>query len=155
MIIFRDDKEYPYIRVNFHDAWPRIRKVRQRKNDKASYYGPFGNAGYLSIMLQMIHRIFPLVKCSDYEFQNTKRPCNYYHMKMCVGSCCHEYDRTAYLQIVHNAVDFLQGRNKELLKNLKNEMIQAAQKEHFEEAAVMRDQIQAIESIARETNHNQ
>ena len=91
-ILLRDDKEYPYIKVNFNDTWPRVEKVRKELDDGATYIGPFANPGQLSMLLKTIFRIFPLIRCSRYEFSNAKRPCNYYHMKMCLGPCVLDVD---------------------------------------------------------------
>ena len=118
-ILLRDDKEYPYIKVNFNDTWPRVEKVRKRLDDGATYIGPFANPGQLSMLLKTIFRIFPLIRCSRYEFSNAKRPCNYYHMKMCLGPCVLDVDRQAYLSIVKRAIMILQGKNKDLLKATK------------------------------------
>src|SRR5690606_2982354 len=86
-ILLRDDKEYPFIRVDFNANWPRIEKVRRRKDDGATYIGPFGNPGFLRVLLDATFRSFPLIRCSPYECAQAKRPCNYYHMKLCLGPC--------------------------------------------------------------------
>ena len=86
-ILLRDDKEFPFIRVDFNEDWPRLEKVRRRKEDGAKYYGPFGNPSQLALLIKSIGRIFPIIRCSRHEFKNTKRPCNYYHMKMCYAPC--------------------------------------------------------------------
>src|SRR5262245_19011338 len=95
-VLLRDDKEYPYLSVNFQEDWPRIEKVRRRKEDGAHYLGPFGSAGQLKILLDAVYRIFPLIRCSRHEFQTVKRPCNYYHMKMCLGPCTLPVQQVVY-----------------------------------------------------------
>ena len=146
-ILLRDDKEYPFIKVNFNETWPRVEKVRKRLDDGANYIGPFANPGQLHTLMKTIFRIFPLIRCSRYEFDNAKRPCNYYHMKMCLGPCVLEVDRTLYLGIVKRAIMILQGKNKDLLKATKKEMMIAASKEEFELAASLRDQMFALEKM--------
>lgn len=147
-ILLRDDKEYPYVRVNFLDPWPRIEKVRRYQNDGATYIGPFGNAGLLAVMLKMIYRIFPLIRCTPHEFKNAKRPCNYYHMKMCLGPCTLPVSRDTYVGTVRDALALLEGRNRHLVRDLQTKMGEAASTEKYELAAHYRDQINALKGLS-------
>ncbi len=146
-VMLRDDKEYPYIRVDFRADWPRIEKVRKRADDGAFYLGPFSHAGFLSVTLKMISRIFPLIRCSEHEFANAKRPCNYYHMKMCLGPCTLPVERDVYTDMIRNALRLFQGQHRELLHSLKESMKQASQQQRYEVAATYRDQIKALEAL--------
>jgi excinuclease ABC subunit C len=146
-INLRDDKEYPYLRINFEEDWPRIDKVRRRKDDGATYLGPFGSAGQLKVLLDAVYRIFPLIRCSRHEFQTVKRPCNYYHMKMCLGPCTLPVQQHVYKDMMRDAVDFLSGRNRDLLRTLKAKMQAAAEAENYEMAALVRDQLKAFENV--------
>ncbi|SMF33006.1 excinuclease ABC subunit UvrC [Pseudobacteriovorax antillogorgiicola] len=148
-ILLRDDKEYPFVRVDFNDPWPRIQKVRKRKDDGAKYVGPFGNAGVLNGMLKTVFRVFPLIRCSPYEFKNAKRPCNYYHMKMCLGPCVLDVSRDEYVAMVRQALDLLDGKNRDVKAEIRKKMFTAAQDEKFEQAARYRDQITLLESIGQ------
>ncbi|MEZ4741917.1 MAG: excinuclease ABC subunit UvrC [Bdellovibrionota bacterium] len=152
-ILLRDDKEYPYVRIDLNSKWPRIKKVRQRKNDGATYLGPYGNAGYLQTMLQMLGRIFPTIKCSQYEFEHARRPCNYFHMKQCLAPCMNdkkgslEVDCSVYAEMIKDCIAFLQGKNREVVKALTKKMQQASREEKFELAATYRDQLTAFTSL--------
>lgn len=146
-ILLRDDKEYPFLRVDFNEPWPRIEKVRRRKDDGATYLGPFGSAGNLRIMLAATYKIFPLIRCTRHEFNTVKRPCNYYHMKLCLGPCTLPVDREVYVATVRDAVAFLQGKNRELVRQLKEKMLAASDNENYELAASYRDQLKAFEKI--------
>ena len=146
-ILLRDDKEYPFVRVDFSSPWPRIRKVRRRKDDGAEYVGPFGSAGVLNTMLRTMYKVFPLIRCSDHEFKTVKRPCNYYHMKMCLAPCHLKVDRDSYVTMIRDALKLLQGRNKDLKITLETKMKAAAQNEDFEQAAQFRDQIKALDRV--------
>ena len=148
-ILLRDDKEYPYIRVDFGEDWPRIEKVRRRKEDNATYLGPFGNAGQLKVLLDMTYRIFPLIRCSRHEFATTRRPCNYYDMKMCLAPCKLPVDRTVYMDMMENTLDFLRGKNKRLLQSLREKMQKASENEQYEYAALLRDQLKAYEIVTQ------
>jgi excinuclease ABC subunit C len=146
-ILLRDDKEYPYLRVAMNDQWPRIEKVRRRKDDGAVYLGPFGSAGQLKKLLDAAYRIFPLIRCSRHEFANTKRPCNYFHMKMCLAPCTKPVEPAQYKAMISDALDFIRGNNKELVRGLRERMQAAAETENFELAAIYRDQLTAFESV--------
>lgn len=147
-ILLRDDKEYPFIRVDFRAEWPRLEKVRKRKDDGATYVGPFGNPGFLRTLLEATYRIFPLIRCSAHEFANAKRPCNYYHMKMCLGPCTLPVDRAVYIAMIQDALAFLRGQNKDLAKQLKQRMQDASANELFELAGSYRDQLLAFEAVS-------
>lgn len=146
-ILLRDDKEFPFLRVDFNEPWPRIEKVRRRKDDRATYLGPFGSAGNLRIMLAATYKIFPLIRCTRHEFNAVTRPCNYYHMKLCLGPCKIPVERDLYLATVRDAVAFLQGKNRELVRQLKERMLAASDAENYELAATYRDQLRAFEKI--------
>ncbi|MEY4632600.1 MAG: hypothetical protein RIQ81_2720 [Pseudomonadota bacterium] len=146
-ILLRDDKEYPFLRIDYKEPWPRIEKVRRRKDDGAQYLGPFGSAGNLRIMLAATYRIFPLIRCTRHEFATVTRPCNYYHMKLCLGPCKLPVDREMYVATVRDAVAFLGGRNRDLVRQLKEKMLAASDNENYELAATYRDQLKAFEKI--------
>lgn len=146
-VLLRDDKEYPYLRVDMTEAWPRINWVRRRRDDHATYLGPFGSASQLKILLDATYRIFPLIRCSRHEFENAKRPCNYYHMKMCLGPCTLPVDPLQYKSMMRDAIDFLSGRNKDVVKAIKEKMAKAAADESYEVAALYRDQLKAFATV--------
>ncbi len=146
-VLLRDDKEYPHVRVDFREDWPRLEKVRRRKDDGAQYIGPFGNAGHLNSMLKGIGRVFPLIRCSRHEFRNAKRPCTYYHMKMCLAPCTLPVDRDVYLNMLQDALRILEGRSQDLHKVLRTRMQEASDKQQYELAAQYRDQLQALEIL--------
>lgn len=146
-INLQDDKQYPYLRIDVATKWPRFNKVRKTKDDKAVYLGPFVNVGQLNIGLGMMYRIFPLIRCSEHEFRNATRPCNYYHMKQCLGPCTMPVDPVVYKGIVDDAIAFLQGKNRKVIVALRRKMSDAAKDENYELAATFRDQIEAFNSI--------
>lgn len=146
-ILLRDDKEYPFLRIDFNEKWPRIEKVRRRKEDGAVYLGPFGSAGQLKILLDATYRIFPMIRCSRHEFEAAKRPCNYYHMRMCLAPCTLPISTNEYEEMVQHAVEFLRGRNKQVVRSLKEKMLAASEQENFELAALLRDQLKAFTQI--------
>ena len=145
-ILLRDDKEFPLIRVDLSEPWPRIRKVRRKGDDKALYLGPFSQPLQLNMLLDTVFQVFPLVRCTEQQFRTVKRPCIYYDMKQCLGPCClQSVNRQDYLEVVKDAISFLKGKRHSVLLQLKKRMKQAAQEENFEKAASIRDQMQALE----------
>jgi len=146
-VLLRDDKSFPLVRIDKQSKWPRISKVRRTAKDGAKYIGPFVNESQLYRLLNAAFKIFPLVRCSEHEFRNAKRPCNYYHMKMCMGPCALPVKREDYLKVVEDAEDFLLGRNRELANNLKTKMLGASENEQYEKAGMYRDQLKALEKM--------
>ena len=146
-VLLRDDKEYPILRIDLQEDWPRIEKVRRRQNDGATYIGPFVHVGQLNRVLQTVQNCFPLVRCSRYEFKNSKRPCNYYHMQQCLGPCVLPCDAKTYRKMVKSAIKVLQGDHKRAISILERRMTQAASDLKFEIAAQLRDQIKALQSF--------
>ncbi|RYZ57578.1 MAG: excinuclease ABC subunit UvrC, partial [Proteobacteria bacterium] len=149
-ILLRDDKEYPFLRICYEDPWPRIQKVRRRKEDRAHYIGPFSSSSRLNVLLRQVYKIFPLIRCSPHEFKTAKRPCNYYHMKMCLGPCTLPVDRKYYLSLIKDAASLLEGNVSKLRRELESKMKLAAKAENYEIAAQIRDQIQAIDHISQQ-----
>jgi len=151
-VILRDDKEYPYLRIDMQNEWPRIKKVRRRKDDGAIYLGPYSHVGHLNSILDLTYRIFPLIRCSEYTFKTVTRPCNYYHMKRCLGPCTLPVDNKLYKDMMQSAVDFLQGKDKSVLRKLKEQMAESAEEERYETAARYRDQILALKVVTQNQN---
>jgi excinuclease ABC subunit C len=147
-ILLRDDKEYPYIRIDFSVDWPRLEIVRRRQDDKSEYFGPFSAAGSLRTSLEAIKRVFPLIRCNQWEFEHAKRVCNYYHMKMCLGPCVLPVEKETYKSMLRDAMALLHGKNDEVAKTLQSKMITASEREQYELAASYRDQIKAIEILS-------
>lgn len=148
-ILLRDDKEFPSLRIDFRDRWPRIEKVRRRKSDGATYLGPFTNPGQLRQVLDLVYKVYPLIRCSRHIFESTARPCNYYHMKMCLAPCTLPVDRESYVAMLKGAVDLVDGQNRKVANDLKLAMQSASQNQEYEAAARIRDQLIALEAISQ------
>lgn len=147
-ILLRDDKEFPLVRIDLKSDWPRFSKVRRRKDDGAVYLGPFSSASALRSAMQLMYRVFPLIRCSPHEFANARRPCNYYHMKMCLGPCTLPVPREQYGAMVGDAIAFLEGKDRALIGTIRDRMAKAAEQENFELAATLRDQLTALSEVA-------
>ena len=144
-IVLRDDKQYVLFRLNLKHPFPRLEVVRRARRDGARYFGPFTSALSARETWKLIHRAFPLRRCSDRAMKNRVRPCLYHHMGQCPAPCMDLITPAAYHEAVHKVCELLQGRSEPLLRGLRAEMEQAAENLEFEKAATLRDQIRAVE----------
>jgi excinuclease ABC subunit C len=146
-IILRDDKRFLSLRLNAKDPYPRLTLVRRIKKDGARYYGPFSSAQSVRSTLRLIDRIFQLRKCKGSGLPKRSRPCLNYQVRRCLGPCTQSIAESAYKEVVDQVALFLEGRNRELLKQLKKRMERASEQLHFEEAALTRDQVRAVKNV--------
>jgi len=144
-VVLRDDKRYPCLRLDINEPYPRLSIVRRIKKDGALYYGPFSSANAVRSTLKFIERVFPIRKCEGRGLPKHARPCLNYEMDRCLGPCTYEIPTSEYTEIVQQIRLFLEGRNRELIDQLRKKMVEAGEKLEFERAAKIRDQIRAIE----------
>lgn len=145
-ILLKDDKRFLSLRLDTKHEWPRIEIVRKIKRDGATYLGPFSSTTKLRSTLEFMQRVFPLRTCDDRKLYNRSRPCLEYEIKRCVAPCVNFVTKKDYLQLVESAILFLKGCGGELVESLKHQMELASEREEYERAARLRDQIAAIES---------
>lgn len=144
-VILRDDKQYPYLRLPVRENFPRLTIVRKVQKDGALYYGPYTDAGALKSTLKVIRKVFPLATC-EIEIDGTaERACIEFEIKRCMAPCIGNQTREEYHGIVTQVRQFLEGRDTELLDGLREQMHLAADRQAYEEAARLRDQIVRIE----------
>ncbi len=144
-IILRDDKQYPWLRLDPRDPYPSLCIVRKPRKDGARYFGPFSSAQSVRSTVKLIDRIFPLRKCRDRALPKRSRPCLNYQLDRCLGPCAMEVPSEKYKEIVDQVTLFLEGRSQELIKALRQSMELAADHMDFERAAKIRDQVKAVE----------
>jgi excinuclease ABC subunit C len=144
-IRLKDDKSYVSVKVTLHQPWPRILVTRKIVKDGSRYFGPFASASGVRETLDTIRKVIPLRTCSDGVFRNRSRPCLEYQIKRCLGPCCLPVEPEEYQRHVREAMLLLEGKSSQLVRQLREEMQQAADALRFEEAARLRDQIRAIE----------
>ncbi len=145
-IVFRDDKSYPYVMISGH-SFPRLGFYRGVMDKSHQYYGPYPNAGIVRESIQLLQKIFRLRTCEDSVFSNRTRPCLLFQIKRCSGPCIGQIDQQAYQNDVKNAELFLQGKQTEVMEVLATKMQQTSERMEYEQAAVLRDQIQALRKI--------
>lgn len=144
-IVLRDDKQYPYLRLPIKEDFPRLSIVRRVQKDGALYYGPYTPAGALRETLKVIRKVFPLATCEIDINGNAERACIEFEIKRCMAPCIGNQSRNDYHLIVKQVRQFLEGRDRELLDSLREEMERAAEQEQFEEAARLRDRLFNVE----------
>lgn len=146
-IRLKDDKAYPYIKCWYQLKYPRFELARKVKRDGALYFGPYTSGFSVKETILFLNRNFKLRDCSDSEFKNRKTPCMQYQIGRCSAPCVDYISNKDYKNDIENALSFLRGKDKEVLKALKDKMKQAATNERFEAAAKIRDSIHALERI--------
>lgn len=144
-VILKDDKRYPSLRLDLNEDYPCLRVVRKLENDGAVYFGPYASAGAVRKTLRLINRTFNLRKCTSAKVKKRPRPCLNYQMGFCLGPCCHPVSTGEYMKIVHEVRMFLNGRTRELIRKLQQEMKAVAFRQSYETAAALRDRIFALE----------
>ncbi len=147
-ILLRDDKTYPYIKVTLGENYPRILKTRRIVNDGSKYFGPYPDAGAVNTIIELLNDLYSLKRCSAAAFPAGFSPCLNFHIKRCRGICQGNVPREEYMQSVERAMEFLQGKNHELLDRLQQRMEAAAEALEFEDAARYRDYINDVNTLA-------
>ena len=144
-IVLRDDKQYVLFRLNTKHDFPRLEVVRQARRDGARYFGPFTSALAARETWKIIHRAFALRRCSDKAMKNRVRACLYHFMGQCPAPCMNMVTPQEYNENVRKVCDLLQGRAAPLMDSLREAMDRASEDLEFEKAAILRDQIRAVE----------
>jgi excinuclease ABC subunit C len=144
-IILRDDKQYPWLRLDPNEPYPSLCIVRKARKDGARYFGPFSSALSVRSTVKLIDRIFHLRKCRDRVLPKRSRPCLNYQLERCLGPCATEVPSEKYKEIVDQVTLFLEGRSQDLIRALRKSMEAASENLDFERAAKIRDQIKAVE----------
>jgi len=143
----KDDKTFPYLRINVNEDWPAISVTRRFQRDGARYFGPFASAGSVRKTLRLIKRIFPFRSCTKSVDGKAKRPCLNYYIHRCLGPCIGAVSKQEYQELIDQVVLFLEGKQELVLRELTRKMKAAAQQLQFEKAALLRDQIHAVERV--------
>lgn len=148
-ILLRDDKQYPYIKITLNEKFPRLLVVRRVKKDGARYFGPYANAGAMREAIGVIRKIFPIRSCKKdlSQVPLKERPCLNFHIKRCLAPCQANISENDYNDIIRNIIMFLEGKQQTLIDRLREKMEKAAENLDFEWAAVLRNQILALEKV--------
>ncbi|WP_290525123.1 excinuclease ABC subunit UvrC [Alcanivorax sp.] len=146
-ILLRDDKSYPYIRITTRDTFPRITFHRGTRRKGSHYFGPYPGGGAVREAISLVEKVFQVRNCSDSYFRNRTRPCLQHQIQRCTAPCVGLVSEQDYAQQVKLAMDFLDGRSRDVVEHLSGKMEEASRNLEFEEAAILRDKLAAIQSV--------
>jgi excinuclease ABC subunit C len=146
-IFMKDDKRYPYIRVSWNEPYPKIETTRRVENDGARYFGPYAAMWAVQNTLRVLRKAFPYLTCDRVIDGKDERACLFYDIKLCNAPCIGAVNREQYRAMIQELMDVLSGKSEGVIARLENAMLVASEKMQFEEAAAIRDQIQAIQFI--------
>ncbi|MBA4170895.1 MAG: GIY-YIG nuclease family protein, partial [Chloroflexi bacterium] len=144
----KDDKSYPYIKVTLADDFPRIERTRRLPNDGSRYFGPYASASSVDEAMNLIRRLFPFRTCTIDIREGERalnRPCLLYHIKRCQGPCIEAISKDDYRADIEQVMLFLEGRQEQVARRLRQEMVLASEGLDYERAAGLRDKLKSIE----------
>lgn len=147
-VLLRDDKTYPYIKVTVNEDFPRVLKTRLIEKDGSRYFGPYSDAGAVNQIVDFLSDYYVLKRCSSKSFPDNHRPCLNYHIERCRGICAGKVTKEEYHKSIEKVIDFLNGKEKNVLKTLEEKMYEASERMEYEEAAKYRDYIRSVKAIS-------
>lgn len=143
----KDDKHYPYLKVDVQHAWPRVTITRRVEDDGARYFGPYASAGSVRRTLDVVKKLFPWRSCTKEITGTDPRPCLDYYIKRCIAPCTSYCTPEEYAEVINQTVLFLEGRSDEVLTHVLTQMTGASEALQYERAARLRDQANAIRTV--------
>src|SRR5690606_25702226 len=143
----KDDKHYPYLKVDVQNPWPRVTITRRVENDGARYFGPYASAGSVRRTLDVVKKLFPWRSCTKEITGNDPRPCLDYYIKRCIAPCTAYCTPEEYAEVIRETILFLEGRSDEVLRHVHDDMQRASESLEFERASRLRDQAEAIRRV--------
>lgn len=145
-VLLKDDKTYPYIKIDIKSDYPNVFITRRVQNDGARYFGPYANPGAAKEMINFIKERFQIRQCKN--FKSNQRACLNYHIKKCLAPCMGYVSKEDYRKQIDQIIMLLEGKTKEIIKQIDEEIIELANKQEYEMAAILRDKKIAIERIS-------
>ena len=143
----KDDKTFPYLKIDPNEDWPRVYITRRLEQDGGHYFGPFASAKSVRQTLKVIKRIFPFRSCSKPITGTDSRPCLWYYVGKCLAPCVGAVSKEEYAKVIRQVILFLEGKQEKVVQGLESQMNKAAEALEFERATLLRDQIQAINKV--------
>ena len=143
----KDDKTFPYLKIDINEDWPRVYITRRLEEDGGRYFGPFASAKSVRQTLKVLKGIFPFRSCRKPITGTDQRPCLEYHIHHCLGPCIGVVSQEEYAEVIKQVALFLEGKQEMVVQQLQSKMEKAAEALDFEKATLLRDQIQAIDRV--------
>ena len=152
-ILLKDDKRYPYVRIDLNEPYPRLSIARQPADDGAKYFGPYIGANAIRQVMDLLRRVFPLRTCSlKLPLAKPIRPCINYDIGQCLGPCANKCTQEEYREVVEKVLGFLRGKYQPVIDQLREEMVKAARNLQYERAGELRDCISDIRGLMEQQN---
>ncbi len=146
-VLLKDDKTYPYIKINIKADFPDVYMTRKILNDGAKYFGPYPNSGAAKEMCEFIKSKFKIRQCKSFKYKD--RPCLNYHIKRCLAPCMGYITKEEYHKQIDKIISILEGKTDSVKKELQEKMEITSKNMEYEKAAELRDQISAVERISQ------
>lgn len=147
-ILLKDDKHYPYLRVDLKEPFPRLTLARRMEKDGAKYFGPYIGATAVKQVIDAVRGVFPLRTCKQaLPLKTPRRPCINFDIGRCMAPCAGKCTEEAYWDMLDGVLSFLNGDYKQVVDKLKADMMAAAEKMQYEKAAVIRDKIRDVQGL--------
>ncbi len=146
-ILLRDDKSFPYIKIQNTHPYPQITKYRGKKLEGGDFFGPFASVKDVDRTIGFLLKLFKLRSCSDSYFANRTRPCLQYQIHRCSAPCVGKISYDEYSKLIRQVKDFLNGKTAKLQKELQAQMLSYSENMEFENAAIIRDRIKSLSYI--------
>jgi len=148
-ILLKDDKHYPYVRIDKREPFPRVTIARRMQKDGAQYFGPYIGASAVRDALEVLRKAFPIRTCSkNLPLSKPVRPCVNYEIGRCLAPCAGKCAQEEYRKVIDGVIAFLNGNTKEITDRLEEEMLEASRNLDFERAAQKRDALRDIEGLS-------
>ena len=144
-VLLKDDKTYPYIKIDIKSDYPAVYITRKLVNDGSKYFGPYANPGAAKEMLDFIKQRYKIRQCKNFKYAD--RPCLNYHIKRCLAPCMGYVSKEEYRKQIDEIIDFLDGKQEKVIKEIEKQMKEASERLDFEQAAYLRDKKLAIERV--------
>ena len=146
----KDDKTYPFLKIDLSEEFPRVYITRQVADDGARYFGPFASAGSVRQAMDLVKKLFPYRSCTKTITGKDPRPCLEYFINRCVAPCSGHSNKEEYERVIQQVIMFMEGDTESVTRELTYKMDDSSSKLEYERAAVLRDQIKSIERVAEE-----
>ncbi len=143
----KDDKHYPYLKIDVNAPWPRVTITRRVAKDGSRYFGPYASAKSVRTTLDLVKKLFPWRSCDKEITGSDPRPCLDYYIRRCIAPCTSFCTPDEYQEVIDQTMLFLDGKSETVVKQLKLAMSNAAESLDFERAAQLRDQVAAVERV--------
>lgn len=146
----KDDKTYPYLKIKVNDDWARVYITRRVERDGSRYFGPYASASSVRKTLDLLKKLFPFRSCRKEITGTDRRPCLEYDIHRCTGPCIGATSKEDYREVINQLIMFLEGKQEMVVRQLERKMEEASERLEFEQAAVLRDQIRAVEKVTEQ-----